>query len=177
MCYIYRTTFSGAFQTGALTSIPKGSLIFDVFMNIALYFLFTALCLLLARPSPRLARALNSLVADNKRLVGLPSPLRRILRVRQLPRKQAVAVCFCGAAKTTSLGIPLVAAMWHRSNAQVVAYVQIPVLLYTIEQVFMAQILVYAFRRYLRRDEREATDGQDRQDEPGSASSGPEETK
>jgi sodium/bile acid cotransporter 7 len=64
-----------------------------------------------------------------------------------------VAVCFCGAAKTTSLGIPLVTAMWREADDLTRAYVQIPVLLYTIEQVFMAQGLVYFFKWYLRKGE------------------------
>lgn len=62
-----------------------------------------------------------------------------------------IAVCFCGAAKTTSLGIPLATAMWTQSDDLTRALIQIPVLLYTIEQVFMAQILVYVFKWYLRR--------------------------
>jgi sodium/bile acid cotransporter 7 len=52
-----------------------------------------------------------------------------------MSRRQTVAVCFCGAAKTTSLGIPLVTAMWRDADNLTRAYIQIPVLLYTIEQV------------------------------------------
>lgn len=49
--------------------------------------------------------------------------------------EETIAVCFCGAAKTTSLGIPLVAAMWAAADDLTRALIQIPVLLYTIEQV------------------------------------------
>ncbi|KAM0334111.1 hypothetical protein ACHAQA_001131 [Verticillium albo-atrum] len=119
------TTFSGAFQTGALQDTPPASIIFNVFMNLGLYALFTVMCFFAARP---------------------PAALRRLLRVRPMARDQTVAVCFCGAAKTTSLGIPLVAAMWRDADDLTMALIQVPVLLYTIEQVFVAQGLVYFFR-------------------------------
>ncbi|KAK2061181.1 sodium/bile acid cotransporter [Colletotrichum caudatum] len=141
------TTFSAAFQTGALYVTPHASIIFNVFMNAALYALFTLICFYAARPPPSACEAVNPVVG---RAPG-PGLLRRALTVRRLSREQAIAVCFCGAAKTTSLGIPLATAMWTASDDLTRALIQIPVLLYTIEQVFMAQILVYVFKRYLRR--------------------------
>ncbi|OAQ95742.1 hypothetical protein LLEC1_04152 [Akanthomyces lecanii] len=67
--------------------------------------------------------------------------------------EETIAVCFCGAAKTASLGIPLVAAMWAAADNLTRAFDQIPVLLYTIEQihVFVAQLLVHAFKWYMHR--------------------------
>ncbi|EEY22563.1 sodium/bile acid cotransporter [Verticillium alfalfae VaMs.102] len=50
------TTFSGAFHTGALQDTPPASIIFIVFMNLALYALFTILCFFAARPPLALAR-------------------------------------------------------------------------------------------------------------------------
>ncbi|EFQ28625.1 sodium/bile acid cotransporter [Colletotrichum graminicola M1.001] len=141
------TTFSAAFQTGALYVTPHASIIFNVFMNVALYAVFTLICFCAARPPPSACEAVNSRVG---RAPG-PELLRRALTLRRLPREQAIAVCFCGAAKTTSLGIPLATAMWTASDDLTRALIQIPVLLYTIEQVFMAQILVYVFKWYLRR--------------------------
>lgn len=76
--------------------------------------------------------------------------------MRRLSRAQTVAVCFCGAAKTQSLGIPLIAAMWTHADPLTMAYIEIPVVLYTMEQVFLAQGLVYVFKWYLKRDRKEA---------------------
>ncbi|GKT43829.1 uncharacterized protein ColSpa_04010 [Colletotrichum spaethianum] len=132
------TTFSAAFKTGALFVTPHASIIFNVFMNVALYALFTLICFYAARPPLSACEALS--------------------------REQTIAVCFCGAAKTTSLGIPLATAMWTSSDDLTRALIQIPVLLYTIEQVFMAQILVYVFKWYLRRAakaEAEATEDEE----------------
>lgn len=130
------STFSGAFHTGALYRLSTASVVFDIFLNIGLYLLFTVLCVLAARPPRRLVEAVNPFLGESawaKR--NLPGIVRRALCVRQLSRQQTVAVCFCGAAKTTSLGIPLVSAMWTDADDLTRAFIQIPVLLYTIEQV------------------------------------------
>lgn len=105
-------------------------------MNITIYILFTVICFFAARPPQRLATAVNPVLADSPFAQRyLPRFLRRIITVKRMSREQTIAVCFCGAAKTTSLGIPLVTAMWKAADNQMRAFIQIPVLLYTIEQV------------------------------------------
>lgn len=118
-------------------------------MNVGLYALFTAVCFVAARPPHRLVIAFETRAAQRY----IPRPVRRVVAPKQMSKEQTVAVCFCGAAKTTSVGIPLVAAMWHSKGADTQATLAIPVLLYTMEQVFLAQVLVYVFRWYLRRGE------------------------
>ena len=145
--------------------IPKASIIFNIFMNVATYLLFTVVCFYTARPPARLVTRVNRSVADSHAAQRLPGIVKRAVTVRQIPKLQTVAVCFCGAAKTTSLGIPLVAAMWSHSDDLTRAFIQIPVLLYTIEQVFLAQVLVYFFRWYLKRGAAKAPDA----DEEGRA--------
>ncbi|KAJ6446520.1 sodium bile acid symporter [Purpureocillium lavendulum] len=172
------TTFSGAFKTGALYRLSPASVIFNVFLNVALYLIFTVICFFAARPpaalcalavspspasptppplSPSSSSSTRSQSRSRSRSRSLSARLARLARrtlglvFRPMSREQTVAVCFCGAAKTTSLGIPLVTAMWTASDDLTRSLIQIPVLLYTIEQVFVAQILVYVFRWYLRR--------------------------
>ncbi|RKL41038.1 hypothetical protein BFJ72_g5933 [Fusarium proliferatum] len=140
------TTFSGAFGTGALKDLSTSNVLFLIFMNVALYALFTIICFFLARPPGRLVRTVSS------------SWLRHVFK--RMSKEQTVAVCFCGAAKTTSLGIPLASSMWARADDLTRSYIQIPVLLYTIEQVFMAQGLVYVFRYYMRRGNKERGTGE-----------------
>lgn len=140
-----RTTFSGAFGTGALFSLSTSSILFNVFINVALYIVFTIICFYSARPP----LSLVTFVSTSRLNRYLPGPLKP----KRMSKEQTIAVCFCGAAKTTSLGIPMVTAMWARADDLTRAYIQIPVLLYTIEQVFMAQMLVYFFRWYLKRGE------------------------
>lgn len=111
-------------------------MVWIIFMNIAFYLVFTVICFYSARPPSALARRINPLVADSKLGMHMPSLIRRAVTVRQMSMTETIAVCFCGAAKTTSLGIPLVSAMWNSSDNLTRAYIQIPVLLYTIEQVW-----------------------------------------
>ncbi|KAJ0382915.1 hypothetical protein COL922a_011554 [Colletotrichum nupharicola] len=172
------TTFSAAFKTGALYQTPHASIIFNVFMNVALYMLFTLICFYAARPPLPLCDAVNPRVADSALMTRRsPSLLRRAVTVRRLPREQTIAVCFCGAAKTTSLGIPLATAMWTQSDDLTRALIQIPVLLYTIEQVFMAQILVYVFKWYLRRGAKADSETLTTEDEEAGSNSGPGEVR
>lgn len=147
-----RATFSSAFKTGALYQLPKGSIIFDVFTNVATYLIFTLCCFFLARPPTTVVNVINRNVADSRIGQRLPNIVRRAVTVRQMSKAQTVAICFCGAAKTQSLGIPLIAAMWTHTDPLTVAYIEIPVVLYTMEQVFLAQGFVYFFKWYLRRD-------------------------
>lgn len=151
-----RTTFSGAFETDALYKITKASVIFVVLFNILEYVIFSFICFYMARPPKPLVSFVNTHVADSKALLRLPEKLRRPLRTRRMSQVEMIAICFCGAAKTTSLGIPLVEVMWANADNLTRAYIQIPVLLYTIEQVFMAHIQVDLFKWYLKRSERKA---------------------
>ncbi|KAI2471476.1 putative sodium bile acid cotransporter [Annulohypoxylon bovei var. microspora] len=146
------TTFSGAFQTGALTTLPESSVIFNVFLNIAEYLLFTAICFWIASPPEALARMVNAYVADSKFGSYIPKTIRRVITVRKMPKELVVAVCFCGAAKTTSVGIPLTAAMWSQLDNFTISSIQVPVLLYTVEQVFVAQFFTIFFKWWLNRN-------------------------
>ncbi|KAJ4268637.1 LRR receptor-like serine/threonine-protein kinase RGI2 [Fusarium torreyae] len=153
------STFSGAFGTGALKDLSTSNVLFLVFMNVALYALFTVICFFSARPP----KGLTNIVSSS----WLGRILPRALLPKRMSKEQTIAVCFCGAAKTTSLGIPLASSMWARADDLTRAYIQIPVLLYTIEQVFMAQGLVYFFRWYMRRGVKERVDEETEQDTVG----------
>ncbi|RYC63407.1 hypothetical protein CHU98_g2818 [Xylaria longipes] len=152
------STFSGAFETGALTELPKSSIIFNVFINIAEYLLFTIICYFIAYPPRTVTAVLNACIVESKIGSHLPSILRRAITIKRMPRELVIAVCFCGAAKTTSLGIPLAAAMWSKLDNFTISSIQVPVLLYTVEQVFIAQFLTIFFKRWLQRSKEQATD-------------------
>lgn len=74
---------------------------------------------------------------------------RRIFR--PVSPEETIAICFCGPAKTTGLGIPLLYAMWTPVDLFTKAQTSVPVLLYTTEQVCVAHFMVYVFRRWHRR--------------------------
>lgn len=62
--------------------------------------------------------------------------------------EETIAVCFCGAAKSTALGIPLLYAMWAPLDLLTKAKTSVPVLLYTTEQICVAHFFVQLFRRW-----------------------------
>ncbi|KAI0850909.1 putative sodium bile acid cotransporter [Daldinia vernicosa] len=154
------STFSGAFQTGALTALPKSSIIFNVFINIAEYILFTAICYWVASPPDVLIKVINGYVADSRLGSHLPEAIRKVVRVKKMPKELVVAVCFCGAAKTTSVGIPLAAAMWSQLDNFTISSIQVPVLLYTVEQVFIAQFFTIFFKWWLHRSDKGLLDAE-----------------
>ncbi|KAI1393841.1 uncharacterized protein F4822DRAFT_386111 [Hypoxylon trugodes] len=154
------STFSGAFQTGALTALPKSSVIFNVLLNVAEYILFTAICYWIASPPGVLIRPINGYVADSWLGLHVPGVIRRAVTLKKMPKELVVAVCFCGAAKTTSVGIPLVAAMWAQLDNFTISSIQVPVLLYTVEQVFVAQFFTIFFRWWLHRTEKGMLDAE-----------------
>ncbi len=120
--------------------------------------MFTVICYYVAFPPEFLIRAVNPDTADSKVGSHLPVTLRRVLTVRRMAPVQVVAVCFCGAAKTTSLGIPLVAAMWSQLDNFTISAIQVPVLLYTVEQVFLAQFFTIFFKHWLEKVTKGVTD-------------------
>ncbi|KAF3942441.1 hypothetical protein ABW19_dt0208040 [Dactylella cylindrospora] len=129
------TAFSSCFATDSLQKMPREFLLMVVFVNVGLYVFFTALCVLLC-------------------CYRIPYPAFHwkecrfgISHLEKFEREVFIAISFCAPAKTTGLGIPMVSAMWTRYPEEVKAKIQIPVVLYTIEQIFIAQALVWWFQR------------------------------
>ncbi|GAW26041.1 putative sodium bile acid cotransporter [Rosellinia necatrix] len=48
--------------------------------------------------------------------------------------------------------------MWSKLDNFTISSIQVPVLLYTVEQVFVAQFLTIFFKWWLQRSEKQATD-------------------
>jgi sodium/bile acid cotransporter 7 len=120
-------SFSSCFATNALPSLSTESILLTIFLNIALYCFLTLICFLISRP-----------------LYPIPYLLPKI------PPTEAIAVCFCGPAKTTALGIPLLYAMWTNMDLFTKAKTSVPVLLFNVEQIFCAHFMVFLFRWWVR---------------------------
>ncbi|GLI74187.1 LRR receptor-like serine/threonine-protein kinase RGI2 [Penicillium ochrochloron] len=127
----WRTTFSSCFATGALQSLSAQSIIFVVLFNIALYIALTVISFFSSRPPKFLL---------NHRWF---QPI-----LKSMPPEETIAVCFCSPAKSTALGLPLLYAMWAPVDFYTKAKTSVPVLLYTTEQICVAQFFVQLFRRW-----------------------------
>ncbi|OQE44727.1 hypothetical protein PENCOP_c002G08220 [Penicillium coprophilum] len=122
-------TFSSCFATGALQTLSAQSIVFVVLFNIILYTALTTVCFFCSRP-PRIFSSRRWSKPIFKRM----SP------------EETIAVCFCGPAKSTALGIPLLYAMWQPVDLLLKAKTSVPVLLYTTEQICVAHFFVQLFR-------------------------------
>ncbi|KAJ6068926.1 hypothetical protein N7499_010813 [Penicillium canescens] len=131
MLLLIWSTFSSCFATGALQSLSAQSVVFVVLFNIALYIFLTLICFLGSRP-PRILSSRKWSEPMFKRM----SP------------EETIAVCFCGPAKSTALGIPLLYAMWQPIDLFTKAKTSVPVLLYTTEQICVAHFFVQIFQRW-----------------------------
>ncbi|KAL4761083.1 uncharacterized protein BDW70DRAFT_168361 [Aspergillus foveolatus] len=149
------STFSSCFATGALQGLSTESIVFVVLFNVALYLFLTAVCFFISRPPQGLC---------------VRTTFGRWQVLKQMSVEETIAVCFCGPAKSTALGIPLLYAMWAPVDLYIKAKTSVPVLLYTTEQLFVAHFFVHAFRWWKRRNGRRCECEEDGGSEPPSAS-------
>jgi sodium/bile acid cotransporter 7 len=74
---------------------------------------------------------------------------------RRIDKTETISICFCAPAKTQALGIPLIAAMYSSADDQTRALIQVPMILYTAEQIVVGQALIWYFKRWLAKDKTE----------------------
>lgn len=134
MILLVWTTFSSAFSTHALEDLSPQTVAFTVLFNVALYLFLVVICFALSRP-PKFLRTHRWTKAV----------------FRAMSPEETIAICYCGPAKTTALGIPLLYAMYMKLDLFIKAKTSIPVLLYTTEQIFVAHFLIHVFRRWRRK--------------------------
>ncbi|KAL1410013.1 LRR receptor-like serine/threonine-protein kinase RGI2 [Vanrija albida] len=127
------STFCTAFAAGALKTINTPTIVFNIFINIVLCVSFTALSFYLCRPPAALTRL---------------SPFI----FKQINKKETISILFCAPAKTQALGIPLISAMYTTSTDMTRALIQVPMILYTVEQILVGQVLIAMCQRWLAQD-------------------------
>ncbi|KAL4892322.1 putative sodium bile acid cotransporter [Aspergillus ambiguus] len=149
MLLLVWSTFSSCFATGALQTLSAANIAFVVAFNVALYVALTGasfgLCWLLTWSG-----------AEDR---DGPGWRGGGCGLAPLAPPETIAVCFCAPAKSTSLGIPLLYAMWAPLELFIKAKTSVPVLLYTTEQICVAHVFVQVFRRWSARADK-------RRDEP-----------
>jgi sodium/bile acid cotransporter 7 len=97
-------------------------------INLALCIAFTGFSFMLCRPPKSLVHPVIS---------------------PRISKLETISICFCAPAKTQALGIPLIAAMYASSTDMTRALIQVPMILYTAEQILVGQVLVVLFKRWL----------------------------
>jgi solute carrier family 10 (sodium/bile acid cotransporter), member 7 len=110
--------------------MPTPTIVLMVFLNVILCGAFSLFSFFLARP-PR---------ALNRRYPTL---------FHIMDKRETIAVVFCAPAKTQAMGVPLVQAMYASSSEATRASLQVPIVLYTVEGILIAQVLVAIFKKWL----------------------------
>lgn len=130
-----RATFCTAFASNALETMTPPTVAFNILTNLLVCMFFTLFAYYCSRP---------------------PACLNRISPrlFRQVSKAETIAICFCAPGKTQALGIPLIAAMYSSADDQTRALIQVPMILYTAEQILVGQVLVWWFKRWLDKDKR-----------------------
>lgn len=158
---------STCFYENAFNTVSKASIILVCFLNVGLYITFSILSFVVSNPPAIVTRTvefhlpyLRSCCLNNQgksEIIGKPERTHFLVSpLRPLPPAETIAVCFCGPAKTTALGIPLLYAMWSDATpeaAAIRARMSIPVVLYTTEQILFAHFFVGILRAWRRRKE------------------------
>ncbi|KAI5306209.1 hypothetical protein KEM56_001849 [Ascosphaera pollenicola] len=134
------SSFSTCFSTHALEALSDSTVAFTTVMNVALYLFLTAGCFWLARPSKWMLP--KPLEPGTK-----PSVMWKIHNaiIQRMPVGETIAICFCGPAKTTGLGIPLLYSMYKDNDMFDNARMSVPVILYTTQQIFAAHFMIHLF--------------------------------
>ncbi|ODV89738.1 hypothetical protein CANCADRAFT_4362 [Tortispora caseinolytica NRRL Y-17796] len=124
------TTFCNAFADGAIYKLSTESVLLMVFLALGLITLFSILIFLVSYYPPKSKFIAKFWPGFDDRVI--------------------ISLAFCGPAKTQGLGIPLVASMWANENPGFVSTIQLPIVLYTTLQIFVANFNVLIYRRWIK---------------------------
>nr|ODN92387.1 sodium/bile acid cotransporter 7-B/bile acid cotransporter 7-B [Cryptococcus depauperatus CBS 7841] len=150
------SVFSTQFGVNAFESISHISVIFICFVNFGLYVVFTIICVFCTRlpffhddfdldphlpmdPEDQPHQSLNARARSH---------WRKFLSGSRFDKKEATAICFCAAAKGMVVGAPTLSILYGGFPKREKAILSIPLVLYQGQQVAVAQILVYFFKKW-----------------------------
>jgi sodium/bile acid cotransporter 7 len=138
--------FSNQFEQDAFNLVSSESIILVVFLNLALYLIFTALCVVCTR----LPFLPAKLVDPNAPRVPR---WRKIAAAARFSRPEATAICFCAAAKGLVVGSPILDILYGGMTPAHRAIISIPLVLYQGEHIACGQLLTYLFRKWNREED------------------------
>ncbi|OCF75057.1 sodium/bile acid cotransporter 7-B/bile acid cotransporter 7-B [Kwoniella mangroviensis CBS 8886] len=143
------SVFSTQFKAQAFEAVSTSSIIFLVFLNLGLYGVFTLLCVFLTR-LPFSHPSSPSNVHINTGISSKRNSGRRLVNIQsfRFNKRESTAICFCAVAKGMVVGAPTLSILYGGFPEQQKAILSIPLVLYQGQQVAVAQILVYFFKKW-----------------------------
>ncbi|WVW80214.1 hypothetical protein I302_102191 [Kwoniella bestiolae CBS 10118] len=147
------SVFSTQFRAQAFEAVSTSSIIFLVFLNLGLYGAFTILCVFLSRlpishSSKLLARDISTTSPISENSGSSKWNWQRITQSCRFNKRESTAICFCAVAKGMVVGAPTLSILYGGFPEQQKAILSIPLVLYQGQQVAVAQILVYFFKKW-----------------------------
>ncbi|KAG2199712.1 hypothetical protein INT47_012848 [Mucor saturninus] len=137
LCLVW-SVFCDGVASDAFTKMTAVDIVAIIFVDIFMYLFGCAACLFVAR---------------------LPWPLKEepqwVTRWR-FSKKDSVAIMYCGATKTVSMGIPLINVLYSSSSYGVVGVLSLPLLMYHICQLFIGNFQVPLLKRWIEADEEDS---------------------
>ncbi|CUM66955.1 uncharacterized protein PRCAT00004642001 [Priceomyces carsonii] len=142
-------SFSTAFAQNAFEEVTHATVIFIVFFNIGIYLFFTALCYAYSRPI-FIKGAFG--IAPDENSTRVYRLGYRYMRKFYYNKRDTVAIMLCGATKTGGLGVSLISSQYGSDNPKL-GMLLMPLVLFSVEQVITAQVLVSFMRKWIHLDD------------------------
>ncbi|KAK9451489.1 SBF-like CPA transporter family-domain-containing protein [Limtongia smithiae] len=142
------TTFSSCFATGAFKATTPRTTALVLMQNMGIYWFLMGSTLFITRLSHRVH-------SSNKYI-------DKAIGFFRFNKADTIALCYIIPAKTPALGVPLINALYSNHTGitdEVKEMLQIPIILYQIEQLSFSSLSIPVFRRWVR-DEEEAAKAQ-----------------
>jgi sodium/bile acid cotransporter 7 len=117
--------FCTAFATGSFKKIQKKEFFILIIFNGGIYITFSLLILITAR---------------------LP------FQYWQFPKKDSIAIMFCGAAKSLAMGISLINAFYGNQNQEITGLISLPFIIYHVEQLTFGAIAVILLKNWIQKE-------------------------
>ncbi|ORY98652.1 SBF-like CPA transporter family-domain-containing protein [Syncephalastrum racemosum] len=127
------SVFCDGVASNAFHQMSSIDMVAIIFVNIVMYMFGCALCLFVARPP------------WPTRLMAEPAWFSKW----RFSHEDSVAIMYCGATKTVSMGIPLINVLYAESSYGVVGVLSLPLLMYHIIQLFIGNVQVQYLKAWV----------------------------
>ncbi|RUO96924.1 SBF-like CPA transporter family-domain-containing protein [Jimgerdemannia flammicorona] len=133
------SVFCDTFASDSFAKIHASDLVAVLVIDAILYVGFSALAWFLARlPIPFRTRRENGWVEKWR-----------------FSREDTVAIMYCGATKTVSMGVPLINVLYSGGDPGVIGVLSTPLLMYHVEQLIIGSAEVTVLKRWVEKGKRE----------------------
>ncbi|KAK9461898.1 SBF-like CPA transporter family-domain-containing protein [Lipomyces oligophaga] len=136
------SSFSSCFYSGAFKLMTPQTTALVMLQNLGLYFFYLGTTLVVTRWSHKIR-------FQNKHL-------DRVVDFFRFNKRDTIAICYIVPAKTPALGVPLITALYANNNGLSTRdkeMMQIPMILYQIEQLVISSSSIPFFRRWVADEE------------------------